>query len=35
MESYDALLDIEKMGVEFKDVNDEFAGALLEMKRPR
>jgi succinate dehydrogenase/fumarate reductase flavoprotein subunit len=27
MESYDALLDIEKMGVEFRDVNDEFAGA--------
>ncbi|MBN1188485.1 MAG: FAD-dependent oxidoreductase [Dehalococcoidales bacterium] len=27
MENYDALLDIEKMGVEFRDVDDEFAGA--------
>ncbi len=27
MESYDALLDLEKMGVEFRDVDDEFAGA--------
>jgi succinate dehydrogenase/fumarate reductase flavoprotein subunit len=27
MENYDALLDLEKMGVEFRDVDDEFAGA--------
>jgi succinate dehydrogenase/fumarate reductase flavoprotein subunit len=27
MESYDALLDIEKMGVPFRDEDDEFAGA--------
>ena len=26
-ESYDALLDVEKMGVEIRDVDDEFAGA--------
>jgi succinate dehydrogenase/fumarate reductase flavoprotein subunit len=26
-ESYDALLDLEKIGVEFRDVDDEFAGA--------
>ncbi|MFC1991364.1 FAD-dependent oxidoreductase [Chloroflexota bacterium] len=26
-ESWDALLDVEKMGVEFRDVDDEFAGA--------
>jgi succinate dehydrogenase/fumarate reductase flavoprotein subunit len=26
-ESYDTLLDLEKMGVEFRDVDDEFAGA--------
>lgn len=26
-ESWDALLDLEKMGLEFRDVDDEFAGA--------
>ncbi len=27
MESWDALLDMEKMGMQFRDINDEFAGA--------
>jgi len=33
-ESYDALLDVEKMGIPVRDVNDEFKGQSSEMIRP-
>ena len=35
MESYDALLDMEKMGVEIRDVNDEFAGAAFRDEKTK